>query len=580
MPSDRARFRKTYAVNRVPVVQVQPAFAIVNGHVVRTNAYDRNRFRKNLLTIPRDLTSKFLGADRMPVEEEVPVDPPEPTPDPDLTTPDPANNLAYFVPSGPFWQDVARTMPATAGQNYKVWDDASGNGQHRVWQSGPVATVLADGGGFEPAGCVMTCLAASTGTSWSFYIWSDAPSPFGLNFLVGNLGGTGIQIAPVHTAGLTYFATAASNYQTIVDEPSEKLRGMAMTGASASAFCGGDQVALTLNAITVSGFTTNADATYQSDHTIRFIVLRNVADALDVTNAYRRHVSRLLYPINPDDDVIKVAIVWHFEGQVAPGVGTALNNIMLQQRARTPFAKYALAFSPVYETEGGSHAAIAAGFAPLVHAGLDAVWMHIHWYFSVAIAAGVTPADHPTSSSPTAPDGSGYGVLSTAYNLANSTTIFNAMKAIIASYGYGTPTGFVAGNWLTNAVVRQALAASGFTHDASALPPSLAAILPAYLQGLIGTEWSSLTETSQPYDIVTGSGTLRQIVTNCGMASYDDASDMAARLAAIPAGGAGVISCHFEDSPGMIALADALVEFEAHCAANGKRIVHVLPDEL
>lgn len=490
--------------------------------------------------------------------------------DPYLATPNPANNRAYFVPTGPFWQDVARTTPATTtGQNVKVWDDASGSGQHLVWQSGPVSTRSAGGGCLVPAGSVMTCAATTSSSNWSYYIWSDAPSPAALNFLVGQIGGTGPQIAPMHTTDTTYFGTSASNYKTIADTGAEKLRGMACAGADTSCFVGGSQSALTLNAVTVSGFTLNQDTSYQQPHTIRFIVLRNVADGLDVTNAYRRHISRLLYPVNTALPKKRVVVNVHYEGQTVPTVGGGFNNAMNSCRAKIPFAKFTHCFSPLYEIRGlATHAAIAAGFAPLWHQGLDTWGMHIHWYYGLPTAAGVTQQDHPTSSSATAPDGDGYNVLSTAYGLTDSTTIFNYGKGILATYPYGTPKTFTAGNWITNAAVRQALAATGFTHDVSALPPSLATNppLPVYLNGLIAAEWSTLTTTSQPYTIATGSGNLRQLVANCGMAGYDTPANMRARLNAIPAGQVGVVSVHFEDGAGLADLATALLGFETDCA--------------
>ena len=496
--------------------------------------------------------------------------------DPDIAIPDSASNRAYFSPAGPFWQDVARTTPATTtGDPVKAWDDLSGLGQHLIWQSGPVSTLAAGGGIDCPAGSIMTSAATTTGTSWSFYIWSDAPSPSALNFLVGELAGTGPQIAPMHLAGDTYFGTAASNYQTIADTGTEKLRGMSMAGATGTCFVGGSWSTLGLNAVTVPSFTLNDDASYQQDHVIRFIVLRNVADDHATTNAYRRHVSRLLYPVNPSFPVKRVVVNIHYEGQTAPSVGSGFNNAMLLARAQIPFAKFTHCFSPIYETAGGSHATIAAGVAPLVFAGQDTFGMHVHQTYSLPTAAGVTALDHPTSSSPTTPDGTGYNVLLTAYGLADSTTVFTYAAGIISSYGYGTPTVFTAGNWITDADVRQALAACGFTHDVSAIPASLVTGLPAYLQGLIAAEWPSLTTTSQPYDIATGSGNLRQLVANCGMCSYDTAAAIGALLIAIPTGSIGVVSCHFEDASGLADLATALLLLEADAVANSYTVEYI-----
>ncbi|MBP9863228.1 MAG: hypothetical protein KBD62_35105 [Kofleriaceae bacterium] len=505
-----------------------------------------------------------------------------PAPDPDLTVPDAANNRAYFSPAGPFWQDVARTVPATTtGDPVKAWDDLSGLGQHLIWQSGPVSTLAAGGGIDCPAGSIMTCAATTSGTSWSFYIWSDAPAISALNFMIGEAGVPGIAIAPMHLTNRTYFGTNGSNYQYIDnDTGDEKLRGMAITGATAECFVGGSQSQLILNAITVAGFTTNDDPTYQAAHTIRFIVLRDVADTLEGTNAYRRHVSRTLNPINPADDVIRVVVGVHYEGLTPPAVGSPYNNAQVLARARLPFAKFTHLFSANYEVLGTSHATVAAGFAPLFHASRDEFGMHIHWLFELATALGITIELYPTIGGATAPDGlGGYNTFATAYNLAAHRAFVEYSADILETYGYGRPKTFVTGNWLTTDALLQALVEDGFTHDVSAFPTTLTTVPPftTYSQGELTTRFAGATETSQPFDrSISGFGsTIRQITANCGMTSYDAAADMLARLIAIPAGQVGMVSTHENDIAGWTQIATALEDFETHCAANGKRVVYI-----
>ena len=50
-------------------------------------------------------------------------------------------------PSGPFWQNTARTTPAGVGDPVRVWDDSSGNGLHAVAPSDAERPLRAAAGG-------------------------------------------------------------------------------------------------------------------------------------------------------------------------------------------------------------------------------------------------------------------------------------------------------------------------------------------------------------------------------------------------------------------------------------------------
>jgi len=78
---------------------------------------------------------------------------------------------ALYVDTGPYWQDSARTVPATeAGHLVRVWDDVSGNGRHAVApDEGSRLSVAATGGLELPASGTRRLIASLglTASSWS-----------------------------------------------------------------------------------------------------------------------------------------------------------------------------------------------------------------------------------------------------------------------------------------------------------------------------------------------------------------------------------------------------------------------------
>lgn len=124
MPSDRARYRKTYSSTRVSPVQVPPALVSANGIIVMMREYDKNRYRKNLL----NEHSSFANAE-IPIEV-IPIDPP-----PAFLPTDLGSGcrvwLRKTLPSPVRYQDSARTTQVTsAGQEVGSWTDSSGLNNH------------------------------------------------------------------------------------------------------------------------------------------------------------------------------------------------------------------------------------------------------------------------------------------------------------------------------------------------------------------------------------------------------------------------------------------------------------------
>ncbi len=502
-------------------------------------------------------------------------------PDPDRTAPDPANTRGMFLPSGPFYQDTTMTVLATTGQNVKAWFDASGNGCHLLWSTGAVPTAAVGGGIFLPLGAYLTSTASAPTGTWSLYVWSDGPNPAALNHVAGEGSGYSNGIFPHHLTDRTYFGSGGT-YDFIADTPTEKLRGMSAFGGTIEAFCGGSQSQLSLSSAAFSSLKIGEpDPTFQYTGTVRFVSLRDVSDGQPLQNAHKRFAHRLLNPINPNDDVIRVAINIHYEGLVTPAVGSPNNNAHVLMRARVPFSKLTHCFSAGYELLGNSHATVAAGFNPLFHDLMDVIGMHIHWIFELPTACGITIIDHPTIGGALVPDGNGgYNTLSTAYNLADHRIMCAYVKSIIETYGKGSPKIFVCGNWITCDDLLQALKEIGFEREVSVLPPALATmpLFTVYTNGIISSQWPNATTDgpgSQAYMINTPAGQMKQFVSNIGMTSYGTDQEMLDRLIALADGQLGVISNHENDPAGWAQLATVLESFEAHCASNSKRVQYV-----
>ena len=170
--------------------------------------------------------------------------------------PNAANALAVFVRTGPFWQDTARTTPATVvGQNVKCWDDVSGNGKHAVWSSGGIPT-LATGGGIDcpSGGAQLDSPALSADNTWSWYITcTDANTGDNGIALSDTSGLTNTCVQP-RVAGLTYFICGGT-YDTLADVVGETTRGMSCNGTAVTGFVGATEGSWTLTSSTVGGLT-------------------------------------------------------------------------------------------------------------------------------------------------------------------------------------------------------------------------------------------------------------------------------------------------------------------------------------
>lgn len=135
MASNRTIGRKTYSYYRQPKVMTSPGYVLINGTQVFRSEKDRNRYRLSL--VKRTIAYEI-------VTSEVPVIPPV----------DPPSALNIELrPSGPFWQDAARTIPALATDDWVYWwDDSSPAGNHASAIDNAGRMKRAAGGGIKAGG--------------------------------------------------------------------------------------------------------------------------------------------------------------------------------------------------------------------------------------------------------------------------------------------------------------------------------------------------------------------------------------------------------------------------------------------
>lgn len=167
------------------------------------------------------------------------------------SNPDAANMRALFAKTGPFWQDTARTVPATTtGDPVKCWDDTSGLGNHWLWASGPVPTRRAGGGITCPAGTILTSAAGSSGTSWSLY--SRHLDGGGAGLAVSDVSNPTTTYVEAFTGGNAYIAIVGAAAAIIVDPTNDAIRGMVSAPGSSVAFVDAAETALGANAVLVT----------------------------------------------------------------------------------------------------------------------------------------------------------------------------------------------------------------------------------------------------------------------------------------------------------------------------------------
>lgn len=194
--------------------------------------------------------------------------------------PNAANALGVFLRTGPFWQDTARTTPATvAGQNVKCWDDVSGAGNHATWSSGGIPT-LATGGGIDcpSGGAELRSIALSADNTWSWYVTCTDTATGDSGIALSDTSALTSTCVQPRVGGLTYLICGGT-YGTISDAVGETTRGASCNGTAVTGFVGATESAFTLTSATVGGLTIGSiNATFSWQGQIRNVAFYSTTD--------------------------------------------------------------------------------------------------------------------------------------------------------------------------------------------------------------------------------------------------------------------------------------------------------------
>lgn len=93
----------------------------------------------------------------------------------------------------------------------------------------------------------------------------------------------------------------------------------------------------------------------------------------------------------------------------------------------------------------------------------DAIGMHLHMFYDLVTAAGVTPKNEPNWGD----NGDGYGSLTTNYTEEEMAKILTFAKSLFAQNGLPNPIFYRAGGWFANASTLQSVYSNGFVADSS-----------------------------------------------------------------------------------------------------------------
>jgi hypothetical protein len=186
----------------------------------------------------------------------------------------------------------------------------------------------------------------------------------------------------------------------------------------------------------------------------------------------------------------------------------------------------------------------------------DEIGLHLHPWCHFMEAAGVTCASEPSSVYASG-DATGYTVRLGAYDRAQLATAFAHADTLFEARGLGKPVSFRAGGWTAEVSTLEALADTGYLVDSSALNWArleewdgvrpLGQTAPSTLYPWNMTQWSTIGDTSQPYQATTddilggGSGeyvSILEVPDNGLMVDYVTGQEMIDIFAANWPGGA------------------------------------------
>lgn len=222
----------------------------------------------------------------------------------------------------------------------------------------------------------------------------------------------------------------------------------------------------------------NIDALAEGTHTLNLEVSVEESKQVMATSQLTFYVSKPVY------------VAWTLDWEGYNFSDNYLNQInQLSQRSqRVPITHF---FNPLYSISGGTLQRRGAYFANWIkgrqEAYGDEVGLHIHMFYEIATAAGVTPRTDPKWNARS----NGSDVPLTTYDLDEQRKIIAWSKANLQQQGFTNLKSFRAGGWFANLDTLKALEESGFVIESSGRT--------AYsLGGGISGPWR-LDAAAQPY---------------------------------------------------------------------------------
>lgn len=190
---------------------------------------------------------------------------------------------------------------------------------------------------------------------------------------------------------------------------------------------------------------------------------------------------------------------------------------------------------PAYFTQGGDEVELGAKLKSQLHEG-DEIALHLHAWFSLAKAAGLTPRKGPNFYADDSPlmsfdhGDQGYEVALDAYEPAELTSLVKSSLQLFEEHKLGVPTAFRAGGYTATPKVLAAVRSAGLTVDSSATWADWFEESQGRFQEELRRRWPNIEELTQPYGIDTSAGVIIEVPNTGSFSEYATADEMLGHL--------------------------------------------------
>lgn len=190
---------------------------------------------------------------------------------------------------------------------------------------------------------------------------------------------------------------------------------------------------------------------------------------------------------------------------------------------------------PAYFLQDGDSNNAAATIKKHIRKG-DEVGLHMHSWKSIADRAGVpfrtSPNIYADDSDLIAFDHAdrGYEVALSAYTLAELSKLIGTSVALLEEHGFGKPTSFRAGGYVTSPELLEAIRAAGLRVDSSSTWSVWYEEGQGSFQSELARMWPNLQELTQPYGIDTKAGPVIEVPNTGSFVEYATTDQMIGHL--------------------------------------------------